>query len=257
MKIAIPIFASGDKLVLNNAYVEYVSSSGLIPTLVTKHNDPITVANENDGLLLPGGIDLEPTYYGENNIASRNCNPEMDSFERSLLQAFIDTGKKVFGICRGFQLAVREFLLLHPLANNQISFYQNITGHTTNSDRNVARSTPTHAILANMKKLYGINSDPIQIFVNSMHHQALVVEKEDDMVVNIDDENYLHGLAATKYSTPSVKNKSTMVVEAVEIRLFGSTILGVQWHPEELMDVALLSNYFLNNTEEVVQQTIN
>ena len=56
-----------------------------------------------DALLLPGGGDLEPWRYGQENTASRNLDPERDEAELALLQDFTAAGKPVLGICRGLQ----------------------------------------------------------------------------------------------------------------------------------------------------------
>lgn len=57
-----------------------------------------------DKLLLPGGWDIDPKYYGENNTACENIDIELDKGQFQLLDAFIQEGKPVFGICRGCQI---------------------------------------------------------------------------------------------------------------------------------------------------------
>ena len=56
-----------------------------------------------DGLLLPGGGDMEPWRYGQTNSASRGLEPERDAAELDLLEHFTAEGKPVLGICRGLQ----------------------------------------------------------------------------------------------------------------------------------------------------------
>lgn len=58
-----------------------------------------------DGLLLSGGADLDPCYYGEEILNDTvKIRPERDAFEPALFRAFFDAGKPIFGICRGCQL---------------------------------------------------------------------------------------------------------------------------------------------------------
>ena len=57
-----------------------------------------------DGLLLPGGGDLEPWRYGQENTASRNLEPDRDREELELLDAFLARRKPILGICRGLQV---------------------------------------------------------------------------------------------------------------------------------------------------------
>ena len=54
-------------------------------------------------LLLPGGGDMEPWRYGQENIACRDLEPERDALELDLLADFTALGKPVLGICRGMQ----------------------------------------------------------------------------------------------------------------------------------------------------------
>lgn len=58
-----------------------------------------------DGLLLQGGNDVAPEHYGETPLHPDWAgDPVRDRYEMELVQAFIDAGKPVFGICRGLQL---------------------------------------------------------------------------------------------------------------------------------------------------------
>jgi putative glutamine amidotransferase len=58
-----------------------------------------------DGLLLSGGSDLDPFYYGEEPLPELGPTiPERDAFEVALLEAALARGIPVFGICRGLQV---------------------------------------------------------------------------------------------------------------------------------------------------------
>lgn len=243
MKIAIPEFAGDTTCSINTAYLNFVASAGLEPILFSQFNDIENIALVCDGLLLPGGIDLEPTFYGEDNVGSNSCNPEKDDFERQVLHAFVAQGKKVFGICRGFQLIVREFLQEFEVMCNNLVFYQHVNNHSLAADRGAKRSTPTHSVVANVAALYGNNlGKDAKLFVNSMHHQALVGNKKSLNVV-VNAENSLTGVAITKFGAPSTP-AGLYIIEAVDVVLAGAKLRGIQWHPEELMDAALLITFF-------------
>jgi len=129
MKIAIPIWKSGDGLRynINVAYIDYLKKAGYMPMMIMPENfDEI---NQCGGLLLPGGTDIDPIYYSDENIGSYGTDPEKDEFERQLLFAFIEAGKPIFGICRGFQLIAREFMLSHPKSEKFITFFQHVNDH--------------------------------------------------------------------------------------------------------------------------------
>jgi len=243
MKIGITVAKSKTQLFVNQAYVDYVKNAGFDPVLINEFNDLTAMAETCDGLLLPGGVDLEPTFYGENNVGSMSADPERDDFEREVLQAFILAGKKVFGICRGFQLMVREFLIAHELPH--ATFYQHINNHSLASDRVAKRSTPTHSVYANMKALYnGVHH--ADMFVNSMHHQALVATKI--ISVEFENGNKIKEVAQTTFGLKS-KNQKEHIIEAVDIIVQGCKLRGVQWHPEELNDVKLLQVFFVENNK--------
>src|ERR671917_2967504 len=58
-----------------------------------------------DGLLLSGGSDLDPGYYGEGPLPELGPTiPERDAFEVEVLKAALARGIPVFGICRGLQV---------------------------------------------------------------------------------------------------------------------------------------------------------
>ena len=111
MNLAIPVNIGRDeKYDINAAYPDYISDAGYNPMLVNPGNNVKLIAELLDGLVLPGGIDIDPIPYGENNWGSYYCNPKKDKFERELMWAFMTAGKPIFGICRGFQLIAREYM---------------------------------------------------------------------------------------------------------------------------------------------------
>jgi putative glutamine amidotransferase len=246
VRIALPIFEVDGRLSINFAYVQYIAKAGFEPVLVNNLNDLQKTAKECDGLLLPGGVDIEPTFYGENNFGSENCDLERDDFERKILHTFLAENKKVFGICRGYQLIVREFLHVFHEECVGMSFWQHINGHSLAQTRNIKRNVTTHNVTINTQQLYGIKQDKklSTIFVNSMHHQALLVDGPHNLSKVINKDNYIKCIGVTDFSSPTSKEENWLIAEAVEIKLEGSLMRGVQWHPEELEDVGLLTNFF-------------
>ena len=57
-----------------------------------------------DGLLLPGGGDVEPWRYGMENTASRDMDPRRDALEFAVLEQALTADVPVLGICRGAQV---------------------------------------------------------------------------------------------------------------------------------------------------------
>lgn len=262
MRIAVPMSKSKTQHYINQAYIDYLAEAGYEPILVTEHLDPNIVSADNDGLLLPGGSDLDPIFYYEDNYSSYLSDPEKDDFERQLFYSFKAVNKPVFGICRGFQLIVREFLRHHPDYEKHIFlYYQHIRDHTITEELNIARTQPSHSVVALKDVLYGEESSTkaTRMFVNSMHHQGLIADlprtsgKKSMMIMTIDND--VKVLAFTKLGIDSKKG-SSVVIEAIEFcEWLGGGIRAVQWHPEELKDFALIQTFF-GGAIEVGEETV-
>jgi len=242
MIIGVTCGGTGSVYKINKAYTNYVKEAGMIPVVLTPGTDAMVMATICDGLLLTGGIDLEPTFYGEDNVGSSNVDIERDDFERQLLHAFVMQKKKVFGICRGFQLIVRT--LLTEIETKDLVFYQHINNHALATARSIPRNIPSHSIYANHKILYGKGGFHERMFVNSMHHQALLAEQSSSSVDYVNPYgDKLTVCAYTKFGI-NTQQAGQLVVEAVVASFKGCLLKGVQWHPEELKDVKLLQYFF-------------
>ena len=57
-----------------------------------------------DGLLIPGGGDIDPGRYGQENNGSVMIMEQLDELQLSMLDQFIQSKKPVLGICRGLQI---------------------------------------------------------------------------------------------------------------------------------------------------------
>lgn len=153
-----------------------------------------------DALLLPGGGDLEPWRYGQENAASRNLEPERDEEEFALLQEHTAAGKPVLGICRGLQ-AINVFF--------GGTLLQEIPGHSAGPDGDRFHSVRTGP--SPLLELCGACAE-----VNSAHHQAA--------------DRLGSGLRAVQWAEDGI-------VEALcHERL---PVWAVQWHPERLGNPAL------------------
>ena len=196
---------------LSNTYIKAVEAGGGIPVIIPNslnEEDLKTLADRLDGFIFSGGGDVDPAVYGGlSDETVGGVSDYRDETELALLKYVInETDKPVFGICRGVQIMNVEMggTLIVDLPK---------AGKMRHSLTEYPREEFTHEIrVEEGSRLKEILKDENR--VNSFHHQAL------DKVAD--------GLFVTAYS---VKDG---VIEAVENR--GERyILGVQWHPEELI----------------------
>jgi putative glutamine amidotransferase len=165
-----------------------------------------------DGVVLTGGADVAPSSYGQEPLRPEWAGQvERDRYEISLVQAALDAGRPVLGICRGMQL-------LNVALGGTL--WQDIT-EQTGSPRQHRSQERYHRNRHQVELVEGSGLAACypgrrQGSVVSVHHQA-VRDLADGLVVearSCDDD----------------------IVEAV--RLKGSVpgaprwAVGVQWHPE-------------------------
>ncbi len=160
--------------------------------------------SDAEALLLPGGGDLEPWRYGQENQASRGLEPDRDAAELSLLARFTADGRPVLGICRGFQ-TINVFFggtLCQDAPNHNAAENGDRCHLAFPACTDVPKNSP--AVLAR-KVLSGF---PV---VNSAHHQTI--------------DRLGAGLCLLQSAPDGVP-------EAFAHRTL--PVWGVQWHPERM-----------------------
>jgi putative glutamine amidotransferase len=82
--------------------VELVRDGGGEPVLLTAPGEALEAL---DGVVLPGGGDLDPRLYGEEpGVACYDVSHAQDELDLAIARRSIDAGLPVLGICRGHQL---------------------------------------------------------------------------------------------------------------------------------------------------------
>ena len=229
--IAIPISVGVYGASLTDIYVNYIIEAGYTPLLIYPYDlDSIEkICDISDGLMLAGGIDIDPTHYGYDNKSARRCDPDRDDAHRDVIGEFLKQKKPIFGICRGMQLIMLEYLAVNK---SKCKFKQHIEDHNPVHDRELMRSTTTHSV---MFKALGEKKHK-KVFVNSMHHQGFITNDLKGLSKELD---------VIAYTDFGLVNADQYVIEGVYFDdLGGSRIMGVQWHPEELRDYKLLQDFF-------------
>ena len=148
-----------------------------------------------DGLLVPGGADVDPALYGCENAGSVDFSRAEDERELRLIRRFLDEKKPILGICRGSQL------LCTALGG---TLRQHIEGHTPISETE-DRLHPAREE-GWMAELYGPRCT-----INSRHHQSV--------------DRLPEGCTAVQWADDGI-------IEAFSHNAL--PVIAVQWHPERL-----------------------
>ena len=157
---------------INAAYISAVEDAGAVPFIIPVSNDlekTKKLIDLCDGLLFPGGEDIDPGYYGENphkNLGE--IRPEVDKFLFHSLLYALEQRKPALGICKGMQMMVVA------------------TGGSLYQDIYSQREEETFLHCQSGRRTYGVHQVQIdkdsrlfqiletgQIATNSMHHQSV------------------------------------------------------------------------------------
>jgi putative glutamine amidotransferase len=182
------------------------------------------------GLLLTGGEDVNPAYYGKLNELSKceEINNYRDSLELALINRALLVRMPVFGICRG------EQILNVALGGTLLTDIPTDAGTQVTHRCPPGSSDCIHSVkidtLSDLYMVTGVKKGS----VNSFHHQAV------DMV------------APGMKITASSENGVAEAIER-EFPLGKSFVMGVQWHPERLDKNPGLSKPLADNFLEKIK----
>lgn len=178
--------------------------------LVTIHYDTPpedipALAGSLDGLILSGGVDVDPRCYGQE--PSPRCgriNPIRDRLELTLLQNVLGTSLPILAICRGIQI------LNVAMGGTLIQDIPSAFPGAVHEQQN-GRLAMSHRVrLVPGGFLSGLFSGADTLLTNSFHHQAV-----DSLAEGLLPEAY-----AEEGFLEACRGKGPQ------------WILGVQWHPE-------------------------
>lgn len=190
-------------LTLRRVYCDQIVRAGGVPMVLPPVDDAevlINMLEGIDGLVLTGGADYNPLWYGEQPEKElHTINPTRDLPELLLTRLAFNRQIPILGICRGVQT------MAIALGGNLVQDLKTPLKHGQDAPRSEATHSVTITEGSTLYALYGQET-----FVNSFHHQAVK-----------DCGSHLHVVATAPDG----------VIEAVE-STEQKALMGVQWHPE-------------------------
>ena len=210
---SVTVDKSPERAYVNLAYIRAVQDAGGIPLLLPPHlTAPVQAAlwERLDGLVLTGGGDIDPARFGQaRHPKTDDVAPARDELELGLTRRALDEDVPLFAICRGIQ--VLNVALGGTLVQDLPSERPSSIAHSQREPRH--ESTHAVKVMGEGTRL-GRVLGSLEVSVNSMHHQAI--------------DRLGFGLREVAWSPDGV-------IEGVELPGDDHFVLGVQWHPEELV----------------------
>lgn len=198
--------------VLRWDYIRSIEWAGGVPLVLAPSGAALhsSLVDRLDGLLLTGGLDIDPASYGEKPHPSvSRTSAERDEFEFLLTRGALQRGVPILGICRGMQVlnVVLGGTLIQDIPTligpEVLHNHPHKQRHEIFHEVRLKEGTRLHAILKRER-----------IPVNSLHHQA--IKRTGD------------GVVPTAWADDGV-------IEAMEVP-GAPFVVCVQWHPEAFWD---------------------
>ena len=194
-------------------YRDTIEDNGGVVVVISQTFDNTRVTQllaRLDGVLLPGGIDVDPKYYGEDRDEKlEETDDALDRLEFMVLDHAKERGLPVLGVCRGHQLLnvyyggslIQDIPSQHESEHPVIHRYPKLSPEKREHPIAIVKGSILH-------ELFGVD----RLVVNTYHHQAV--------------KRLAEGFAVTARSGDGI-------VEAMEHE-GDRFILGVQFHPEKI-----------------------
>jgi putative glutamine amidotransferase len=199
--------------VMSQRYFHATTAVGGVPWMIPLLDDDMETLREIyerlDGVLIPGGVDIDPLNFGE--ARRPECgvvDPARDVVELQLARWAADDKKPLLGLCRGLQ--VINVALGGTLYQDIGADMPGALKHDCFPTQGYARDYRAHDVSLSPGSRVRAAFDTASIAVNSMHHQGI------------------KDLAPRLLASAAAPDG---LIEAVESSN-GHFLVGVQWHQE-------------------------
>jgi putative glutamine amidotransferase len=197
----------------NQSYAKAVEAAGGVPIMIPHVEEPEAlrrIYDVLDGILLPGGLDVHPKFYGqEPHPALDPTDIGLDYIETTMLPWAFEDDLPVLGICRGEQ--VLNVVMGGTLIQDIYTQYPTAIDHRESFKRRIRDFLAHDIAVQGGTRLHELTEQD-RVWVNTSHHQCI--------------DKVAPGLIATAWSPDGIIEG----VEAPESRF----LMAVQCHPEEM-----------------------
>ena len=191
--------------------LKYADAAGLLVPALPELMNAKEIAPRLDGLLLTGTpSNLDPKRYGAIiDDAPGPFDPYRDEMTAHLIDAMIELGKPVFGICRGFQ-------------ELNVAFGGTLRRDMADHPDLIPHHAPSHKTFAE----YFEHIHPVNLAKGGVLERAYKADELNVVSVHYQGVDQLGKGLTVEATAPDG------VVEAISANINGAPILAVQWHPE-------------------------
>jgi len=215
-RIALLTRLNEERYTVNQDYVNALLNAGAdISILLPQSKESLYIELFRcDGLLIPGGDDVNPKRYNQENLHSHPIDTSIEQLDLDSIDIMQQMNKPIFGICRGLQILNVAFggTLIQDINLQKKDSLDHSFSYIYKKPLNAHK-----IIIAKDSILSNYFEETIE--VNSYHHQAI-----DQLAPNF---------------RISAKSEDGLI-EAIE----SERILAVQWHPERMCSIQAFQNLF-------------